>query len=310
MKQKLRILNLEDNQNDTELIQAVLVEEGIDCDLVRVETREDFTKALEQDKFNLILADYSLPSFNGLSALKIVQEKCPDIPFILVSGAIGEELAIEILKSGATDYVLKSRLSRLVPAIDRALREAEERIERKQAEEALRKEKAFTETALNTLSDIFFVFDLTGRFLRWNKAANAVTGYTDEEISSMKSTDVFSGEDIKRVITAIEKVIKEGYTRVEASLVTKDGKQIPYEFAGSLLKDYEGNSIGICGAGRDITERKCAEEEIIKGEIELKKRVQELEEFYEMGIGRELRMIELKKEIAQLKEELAKYKKT
>jgi diguanylate cyclase (GGDEF)-like protein len=139
MKHTLRLLNLEDNQNDSELVHVRLAEEGVECDLVRVETREEFVAAVTQGGFDLILADYSLPSFDGLSALKIAKGKCPEVPFIFVSGAIGEEFAIETLKRGATDYVLKDRLSRLATAIRRALKEAEERIRRKEAEEALRR---------------------------------------------------------------------------------------------------------------------------------------------------------------------------
>jgi PAS domain S-box-containing protein len=138
MKFPLRILHLEDDPNDVELVQAMFEAEGVVCDVMHVETRADFLSAIEQGGFDLILTDYALPSFDGLSALKIAHEKCPDIPFIFVSGALGEELAIETLKSGATDYVLKDRLSRLVPSVSRALREAGERIERKRAEEALR----------------------------------------------------------------------------------------------------------------------------------------------------------------------------
>jgi PAS domain S-box-containing protein len=309
MNSKLRILHLEDNRKDSELIQSTLIGEGIDCNIVCVETRDDFIYNLEDCEFDMILADYTLPSFDGLSALKIAQEKCPFIPFVFVTGTMGEEKAIEILKSGATDYVLKNNLSRLVPSVMRALREMEEIKERKRAKEALIKEKAFTESALNTLSDIFFVFDMSGRFLRWNRAGNTILGYTDEEISAMRPTDFFSGEDVQRVIEAIQKVIQEGNAEIEASFITKDKRKIPYEVVGSLLKDPDGNYIGICGVGRDITDRKKFEEELRKREEELKNRVKELEDFYEMGVGRELRMIELKKEIESLKEELAKYKK-
>jgi PAS domain S-box-containing protein len=275
---------------------------GIDCNIVCVETRSDFINALEQGGFDIIFADYTLPSFDGLSALKIAQEKCPDIPFIFVTGTMGEEKAIETLKSGATDYVLKNNLSRLVPSVMRALREMEEIKERKRADEALIKEKAFTESTLNTLSDIFFVFDMSGRFLRWNKAGNTILGYTDEEISAMRPTDFFSEEDIPRVTEAIGKVMREGNASIEAAFITKDKRKIPYEIFGSLLKDSSGQYIGICGVGREITERKEAGKE-------LKKRVKELEDFYNMSVGRELRMIELKNEIESLKAELSKYKK-
>ncbi len=138
MKHKLRILNLEDNQEDSELVQARLEGEGIECDLVRVETREDFIAAIEGDGFDLILADYSLPSFDGLSALELAQRKCPELPFIFLSGAIGEEFATETIKRGATDYVLKGSLSRLSVAIRRALLEVEEHTKLGQAEKELR----------------------------------------------------------------------------------------------------------------------------------------------------------------------------
>jgi signal transduction histidine kinase len=141
MKPPLRILHLEDDPKDAELIQAMFEAEDIICHVMRVETRADFLSAIEQCDFDLILTDYALPLFDGLSALEMAREKCPGVPFIFVSGRLGEESAIETLKSGATDYVLKDRLSRLVPSVHRALREAEERIERKRVEEALRKAK-------------------------------------------------------------------------------------------------------------------------------------------------------------------------
>jgi PAS domain S-box-containing protein len=134
----LRILLVEDSLLDAELIYANLTNGGLDCELVRVETRPDFLKALEEEPFDLILSDYSLPSFDGISALDIAQATCPEVPFIFVSATLGEELAIETLKSGATDYVIKQRLDRLVPAVNRALREAKERSDRKQAELELR----------------------------------------------------------------------------------------------------------------------------------------------------------------------------
>src|SRR5258705_5995796 len=145
MKPPLRILHLEDNLTDAELIQGILETEGIICDVTRVDTQADFFASLDHDAFDLILTDYTLPAFDGLSALKLALEKCPDVPFIFVSGTLGEEVAIEALKIGATNYILKQRLSRIVPSVQRALREAKERAERKRAEALLSEEKRLLE---------------------------------------------------------------------------------------------------------------------------------------------------------------------
>lgn len=135
----LRILHLEDDPNDVELARAMLEEGGLPCEVTPVETEAGFLSALEKGGFDIVLADYRLPSFNGLSALGLIKEKKPGIPFIFVSGTMGEELAIETLKRGATDYVIKNRLSRLVPAVRRALKELEDCAERRKAEEELQR---------------------------------------------------------------------------------------------------------------------------------------------------------------------------
>jgi signal transduction histidine kinase len=138
-KSSFRILYLEDDRNDVELVRAKLDDEGLDCNMISVETQADFVAALNDAGFDVILADYRLPSFDGLTALSIAREKAPNVPFIFVSGSMGEELAIDTLKRGATDYVLKQRLSRLGPAIRRALEEAKEHLERRKAEEEVKK---------------------------------------------------------------------------------------------------------------------------------------------------------------------------
>ncbi|HEX4948827.1 MAG TPA: response regulator [Blastocatellia bacterium] len=159
--EKLIILLLEDNPLDAELALETLHEGGWDCRAEHVETQADFTAAIQRGGFDLILADYSLPSFDGLSALEIARATCPDVPFIFLSGAIGEELAIETLKKGATDYVLKQRMGRLIPSVRRALREAEDRRERQRAErelaELLIREQAARKEAetANRLKDVF-----------------------------------------------------------------------------------------------------------------------------------------------------------
>ncbi|MGH9848638.1 MAG: sigma 54-interacting transcriptional regulator [Blastocatellia bacterium] len=139
MEKELRILILEDVAAHAELMERELRKAEMVFSARRVATKEAFLEELQHSGPDLILADYALPSFDGIAALSITQEQCPAVPFIFVSGAIGEELAIECLKQGATDYVLKQRLTALAPAARRALREAEERAARRQAEDALRK---------------------------------------------------------------------------------------------------------------------------------------------------------------------------
>jgi len=147
VKPLLRLLHLEDDPIDAELITATLLEGNIPCQSRTVDTRQAFVAALKEGWMDLILADYSIPGFDGMTALTLARQHCPDVPFLFVSATIGEELAIDAMHQGATDYVLKQRLGRLVPSVQRALRELDERAERKRAEEALRQsEKQFRQS--------------------------------------------------------------------------------------------------------------------------------------------------------------------
>ena len=137
MKTPLRLLHLEDDPTDTDLVAATLTEAGLSCIAQRVDTRSAFLAALQEGPIDLILADYSIPGFDGMSALALARQQAPNVPFLFVSATIGEELAIDAMHQGATDYVLKQRLGRLVPSVQRALRERDDRHERKRAEEAL-----------------------------------------------------------------------------------------------------------------------------------------------------------------------------
>ena len=147
MKPPLRLLHLEDDPVDAELITTTLIEGGIPCQSQLVDTRQAFVAALKEGRMDLILADYSIPGFDGMTALILARQHRPDVPFLFVSATIGEELAIDAMHQGATDYVLKQRLGRLVPSVQRALRELDDRAERKRAEEALRQsEKQFRQS--------------------------------------------------------------------------------------------------------------------------------------------------------------------
>ncbi len=138
MDKKLNILHLEDVTSDAELVELELDKLTVRFCLKQVATGEDFLEQLKSFVPGLILADYRLPGYDGMAALEAARRQCPGVPFVMVSGSIGEDMAVEALKKGATDYVLKERLSRLVPVIDRAMEEVEERLQRKKAEDKLK----------------------------------------------------------------------------------------------------------------------------------------------------------------------------
>jgi PAS domain S-box-containing protein len=177
MPQALRILSIEDDPKDADLIKDLLETEGIVCDITRVENEADFLASLTQGGIDLILADYSLPSFDGISALKLAMKACPDVPFIFVSGTLGEEVAIDALKIGATDYVLKTRLSRLVPAVQRALREATQKAERKRAEEALRQSETYLAEAQRLSRTGSFGWNVSSGEIYWSEETYKIFEY-------------------------------------------------------------------------------------------------------------------------------------
>ncbi|HEY0127906.1 MAG TPA: diguanylate cyclase, partial [Rubrobacteraceae bacterium] len=263
----LRILDLEDDPLDTELIQANLAEGGITCEIVRVQTREEFVAALKGSDFDLIFSDYSLPSFDGLSALQLAKEIRPEVPFILVSGAIGEDRAIEALKSGATDYVLKQRLERLVPAVRRAVREAEERTERSRAEEALGRSEARYRTLVEQIPAVTYIdpVDNPDTSLYTSPQIEEMLGYTPEEWQNEKLWPKrLHPDDRERVLAADERFEKEGEERFgeEYRLLAKDGSVVWVREEAVLVRDEAGDPLYWQGVFYDITERKVLEERL------------------------------------------------
>src|SRR3712207_4826773 len=258
----LRILNLEDSVLDAELVHATLTDGGVECEILRVQTRADFVAAVESGDFDLILADYSLPSFDGLSALEVAQEIRPEVPFVLVSGALGEERAIEALKSGATDYVLKQRLGRLVPAVQRAVREAEERIERKRAQEALREsEERFRATFEQAAVGISHN-SLDGRWLRVNQRLCDIVGYSREELLEKTFQDITHPEDLDADLEKVHQLLagEIGTASMEKRYFKKDGSIVWINLTISLVREPSGEAKYFIAVIEDITERKQAEE--------------------------------------------------
>lgn len=270
MTRKLRILNLEDNPVDSELIQTTLAGEEIESEIVRVETREGFVTALETGEFDIILADYSLPGFNGMSALDIALKKSPSVPFIFVTGAMGEDLAIETLKRGAVDYVLKTHLSKLAPAVKRALQKSEEALERKKTEEALCESEERFRSVADTATDAIIILKEPGVFCFWNKKAEEMFGYRANEATGKLLHDLICPERHRnRARERLKKFFDTGHGLVIGKIIEieglrMDGTEFPVELSVSAM-NIRGKWYATAIV-RDITKRKWAENALRENE--------------------------------------------
>jgi two-component system cell cycle sensor histidine kinase/response regulator CckA len=260
MKQSIRILHLEDESNDVELARAALAAEGIACEIVVAGNGEEFADALERGDFDLIIADYNLPGFDGLAALAMTREKYPDCPFIFLSGTMGEDIAIESLKNGATDYVLKHRLSRLAPAVRRSLQEQDQRVARHQAERTLRESEARYRALFENSIDAILLTIPDGRILTANPEACRIFGRTEEEIRHIGRSGVVDAHD-PRLQAALEERSRTGRFKGELTFLRKDGSTFPGEISAALFKDKDDNTISSMII-RDITEKRALESQL------------------------------------------------
>src|SRR6202790_2842566 len=270
MRHPLRILSIEDDPKDTELIQGLLETEGIVCEVTRVDTEASLWDLLKQGEVDLILSDYTLPSFDGISALKLATKACPDVPFIFVSGTLGEEVAIEALKIGATDYVLKTRLSRLVPSVLRALREATQRTERKRAEESLRRSETYLAEAQGLSKTGSFGWRPSTGEILWSEETFRIFQYDRTTTPSVELALLrIHPEDAALVRQTIERASQDGKNfEHEYRLVMPDGVIKHVNVVAHALDD-ESAGIEFVGAVMDTTESKRAEKKLRRSEESL-----------------------------------------
>ena len=263
MKKELHILILEDNSADAELMEHELHDAGIVFSAKRVETKDSFIKELENFTPDIIITDYKLPSFNGSSALAIAKAECQDVPVIFVTGALGEEMAVEILKKGATDYILKHRLSHLAPAVLRALREVEERVERKRADEALR-ESERKYHALAELSPVgIFRTDAEGDCTYINERWQKITGLTLEEALGKGWVQSLHPDDRNRISEEWYQAVREHRPfKSEYRFLNRDGTTTWVLGQAIIERTNSERVANYIGTITDITERKHAEEQL------------------------------------------------
>jgi signal transduction histidine kinase/FixJ family two-component response regulator len=263
MRFSIQILLLEDDSGDAELVQELLEAEGFVCEITRVQTRAEFVTALEHDEIDLILADYKLPSFDGVAALKLASSTRSHVPFIFVSGTIGEELAIEALKMGATDYVLKTGLSRLAPSVRRAMREADGRAERRKAEEALRRSEAYLVEAQGLSHTGSFGWNVLSGEVYWSAETYRIFEYeTMTKPTIQMAIDRCHQDDRMRLKQVLERAAMEKSDfNIEHRLMMPDGSVKHIRTVARPSTDEDPQSWVYVGAVIDITERKRAERE-------------------------------------------------
>ena len=258
----MKILHLEDDPNDAELIRALLTAEWPDCEITLVGERGAFQEALRPGRHSLILSDFKLPGFSGLEALQLADALAPDIPFIFVSGTIGEDLAIEAVQAGAADYVLKDRMKRLPTAIQRSLREAGERRIRRQTEAALREQAEY----INKARDSIVVTDLEGRITFWNDGAERLSGWPREEIRGRDMIGLIVPGQDERVADLRRHIAKSGAWQGEIRVRTKSGTPLVFDLRVTLLRDDAGRPTGWLNIGTDITEKKKLQEQFFRAQ--------------------------------------------
>ena len=251
----MHFLHLEDSEADAELIHELLLSKWPQTHITTLGNRHDFEQAVIRKNFDLVLSDYSLPGYDGLSALKFVRQACPDTPFIYISGTIGEERAIEALKSGANDYVIKDRPARLIHAIDSALGQAElERAKRVTAEKV--REQA---SLLDKAHEAIAVIDLNGCVTYWNARAERFYGWTAAQATGQPLRNLLYGDDQIRFDTAHKAAFASGEWHGELQPLRRNGETLVVESFWSRVTDEAGAAKSILIIDVDITERKCLE---------------------------------------------------
>ena len=252
-KKPIKLLLVDDSVDDRDLILMNLRRGGYNPDVHCVDTKDEFADALENGIWDLIICDYSMPGFDGLTALTILKDRKMDIPFILVSGAIGEELAVKAMKAGANDYMMKDNLQRLVPAIERELKEA--KLRKKHREAQIERDRLLT-VIQNSLNEIYIFDCKTLEYRYLNQTAIANLGYDVDEIQRMTPIDINpyldSAEDFNRIIQPLlgGELEKDLYLTKH---VRKDGSTYPIEIHLQLIRQYDQQFF--TAIGFDLTDR-------------------------------------------------------
>lgn len=298
MDRKLQILMLEDNEDDARLIERALRSGGIEFSARRVETREDFMRALDEQHPDVILADFKLPHFDGRSALKLATGKRPDTPVIIVTGTLPDDTAVELLRDGAADYILKDRLSRLAPAIGRALAAAKAARERAATAWALNMSEVRYRRLFESARDGILILEGDGgTIVDANPFLLDLIGYTRHDAIGRRVSEIGAFRDVKAAEEAFVQLQKTDYVRYEhLPLQHKDGSIVDVEVVSNAYP-VDGKMFIQCNI-RDIRARVIAERRV-------NEQLDELRLFQKVTVDRELRLREMESELARLRNRAA-----
>jgi PAS domain S-box-containing protein len=262
----VRILFLEDNATDFELVSEFIVVEGLDCRIVRAVDKQTFERLFDPAEFDLILSDYALPGYSGFAALEHVRRTDEAIPFILLSGTLSEEEAVDSLHAGATDYIIKGRLHRLAPAIERALREAKIRRQNIQAHEALRASEERFKLAARATNEAIWEWDLASDEIWCNDTFDVLFGYNEGSrmFSAQEKISRIGQSDQPRVAGRLQEMLRSNETLwvEEYEFQRRDGSFAQVLDRAMIYRDDVGRPVRLIGAMSDITHRRKAEAQI------------------------------------------------
>jgi PAS domain S-box-containing protein len=276
MSKPLNVLIIEDSKFDARVLIGELENGGYNPEYELVDSPEDMQAALTIKPWDIVISDYVMPDFSGMDAIRILQESGLDIPIIIVSGKIGEDTAVEAMKAGAHDYIIKGNMTRLIPAIEREIFEAEERRKRKHAVAELKSTKEKLESFINNTSDAIIITDMERKILQVNKGFEKIYGWTAKEAVGMKLPTIPGNKmpETKRLLTEVKsgKVV----TAYETIRQRKDGNVFDVSVTISPIKNAGGTIVAFAGISRDITERKRAEEQTRSSLLEKETLLQEI----------------------------------
>lgn len=266
---------VEDSDDDAELLLIYLRRNGYEIQFDRVHTASEMRQMLASNEYDVIISDFSLPGFNGMEAFRIVKENDLDVPFIITSGTIGEDLAVESMVAGVNDYLMKDNLTRLVPAIEREIKEAKNRHARREAELALKKSEEQYRELFENANDIIFTIDLDGNFTSINKKGKKIFPLQIVENPNSNFAELITETEFQKFSEMLEQKLsgKTDKTQLEFEIVTQQKQVKSLEISSRLIYS-DGKPSGVQCIARDITERKTAEKVLRESEAKFRALVQ------------------------------------